>query len=355
SFYIDDGTAGTDIFMFGPPVFTWAMGDMLQITGEVDQYNGMTEIIPADTSGWVLIGSGNPTPDPIVLTLAQYKADSELYEGSLVGFISLSLVGGTWPASGSTNLEFSDGIDTVVFRIDSDTNIPGNPEPTWPRDVLGIGSQYDPSTPPDGGYQIFPRFFETDFLPPGTIPVELISFVASVNKNNVTLSWTTATETNNQGFEIQRNSGHNFQAVGFVNGHGTTTEVQEYSFTDVVTPGSYSYRLKQVDYNGTFSYSDQVEIVVPDVFTLEQNYPNPFNPSTKINFNLAVDSKVNLKVFDVLGQEVVTLISSNMVAGSHNVDFNASGLNSGVYFYRMDAAGIDGNNFTNVKKMILTK
>jgi len=145
SFYIDDGTAGTNIITFGSPVLTWAMGDMLQITGEVDQYNGMTEIIPA-----------------------QYYADPEAYEGSLVGFVSLTLVGGTWPTSSSTNLDFSDGIDTLTFRIDSDTDIPGQPEPTWPRDILGIGSQFDSSTPPDGGYQIFPRFYATDFLPPNS-------------------------------------------------------------------------------------------------------------------------------------------------------------------------------------------
>jgi hypothetical protein len=191
------------------------------------------------------------------------------------------------------------------------------------------------------------------------IPVELTSFTASVNENNVTLNWVTATELNNLGFEIQRNSGNDYQTVGFVNGHGTTNEAQEYSFTDVVTPGSYSYRLKQVDFNGTFEYSDvlevNVDVTVPDVFALEQNYPNPFNPSTKINFSLAVDSKVSLKVFDVLGQEVVTLISSDLVAGSHNVDFSAASLNSGVYFYRIEATGIDGTNFTNVKKMILTK
>ena len=255
SFYIDDGTAGTDIFTFGSPIFTWAMGDMLQITGEVTQYNGMTEIVPPDSSGWVFLSAGNPTPDPIVLTLAQYIADPEAYEGSLIGFISLSLVGGTWPVSGSTNLDLSDGIDTMVFRIDSDTDIPGQPEPTWPRDVLGIGSQYCSGGCVDDGYQILPRFYSTDFLPPGTIPVELTSFVASVNENSVTLNWTTATETNNLGFEVQRNSGSDYQAIGFVTGNGTTTETQEYSFTDIVTTGSYSYRLKQVDYDGTFSYS----------------------------------------------------------------------------------------------------
>ncbi len=104
SYYIYDGTAGTDIFMYSPPLYTWAMGDELKVTGVVTQYNGMSEIIPVDSTGWELISTGNPTPDPIVLTLGQFLANAEAYEGSLVGFISLSLVGGTWPASGSSQI-----------------------------------------------------------------------------------------------------------------------------------------------------------------------------------------------------------------------------------------------------------
>jgi len=121
--------------------------------------------------------------------------------------------------------------------------------------------------------------------------------------------------------------------------------------------GNYSYRLKQYDFDGTSEFSDivEVEVLPPKVFSLEQNYPNPFNPGTKIKFSLAADSKVTLTVFDVLGQEVANLISGNLAAGSHEIDFNASNINSGVYFYRIDATGVDGNNFTSVKKMILTK
>ena len=192
----------------------------------------------------------------------------------------------------------------------------------------------------------------------GIVPVELTSFTASVNDKNVTLNWTTATETNNQGFEIERNSGNGFENIGYVAGFGTSAEPHSYSFTDAsVNEGTHSYRLKQLDFDGTFEYFDaiEVDITIPDVFALEQNYPNPFNPSTKIDFSLAVDSKVSLKVFDILGQEVANLVNTNLVAGSHNVDFNASLLNSGVYFYRIEATGIDGTNFTNVKKMILTK
>ncbi len=191
-----------------------------------------------------------------------------------------------------------------------------------------------------------------------SVPVELTSFTASANFGVVDLQWITATETNNQGFEVQRSNGSDFETIAFVDGFGTTTETQVYTYSDrSVEVGTYSYRLKQVDFDGTFDYSDVVEVNVPapSVFALEQNYPNPFNPSTKINFQLKVDSKVSLKVFDILGQEVATLINTNLVAGAHNVNFDASKLNSGVYLYRIEATGIDGSNFIDVKKMILTK
>jgi len=191
-----------------------------------------------------------------------------------------------------------------------------------------------------------------------TVPVELTSFTANANFGVVELQWITATETNNQGFEVQRSAGGEFETIAFVEGHGTTTQTQVYSYSDKnVNVGSYSYRLKQVDFDGTFEYSGVVEVDVPAPaeFALDQNYPNPFNPSTKIAFRLAVDSKVSLKVFNVLGQEVASLVNSNLVAGSHNVNFDASSLNSGVYLYRVEATGIDGTNFVDVKKMILTK
>jgi hypothetical protein len=191
-----------------------------------------------------------------------------------------------------------------------------------------------------------------------SVPVELTSFTARADYGVVELSWITATETNNQGFEVQRSTGGEFETIAFVEGHGTTTETQAYSYTDrSVNIGLYSYRLKQVDFNGTFEYSDVIEVDVPAPaeFALDQNYPNPFNPSTKIAFRLAVDSKVSLKVFDILGQEVANLVNANLGVGAHSVDFNASSLNSGVYLYRIEATGIDGTNFVDVKKMILTK
>jgi len=191
------------------------------------------------------------------------------------------------------------------------------------------------------------------------IPVELTSFTASVVGADVELLWETATETNNSGFDIERKSENSeFSKIGFVPGFGTTTETKSYSFEDAgLQPGIYTYRLKQVDFNGTFEYSDEVNVQVtaPATFSLDQNYPNPFNPSTKISFSLADDANVNLKVYDVLGNEITTLVSKELPAGTHSYDFNAANINSGVYFYRIEAVGANGNNFIDMKKMMLIK
>ncbi len=211
------------------------------------------------------------------------------------------------------------------------------------------------ATPNDEMY--FDNYYFGQTMPP-IIPVELTSFSAKANNGNVVLNWATATETNNKGFEVQRSAGNEFVTIGFVNGNGTSTQTHEYSFVDnMVATGQYSYRLRQVDFDGTSAYSKVVEIsvVAPMVYSLEQNYPNPFNPTTQINFSLASDSKVTLKIFDILGQEVATLLNGNLLAGPHMINFNATSLTSGVYLYRIDATGADGSNFTAVKKMLLTK
>jgi hypothetical protein len=190
------------------------------------------------------------------------------------------------------------------------------------------------------------------------VPVELVSFNASISEGEVLLNWVTATETNNQGFEVQRKSDSEFQSVAFIEGNGTTTEAKQYSFVDNnLQPGHYTYRLKQMDFDGTFEYSNEVEVdfLVPSEYSLNQNYPNPFNPSTKISFSLPVESHVTLKVFNLLGEEVTNLINGSFTAGTHNLNFDASNMNSGLYFYQIEAQGIDGSNFSQVKKMMLTK
>ena len=186
------------------------------------------------------------------------------------------------------------------------------------------------------------------------VPVELTSFTAASNGVDVEVSWTTATETNNQGFDIQRMSeGSSFEKIGYVPGFGTTTELKSYSFVDTkLGSGKYSYRLKQIDFDGSFSYSQiiEVEIVAPSSFGLEQNYPNPFNPTTTIRFSIPVETDVRLNVYNALGQEVAEIINSRLKEGYHDVDFDAGSLTSGIYFYRLEA-----DKFVDVKKMIILK
>ena len=187
------------------------------------------------------------------------------------------------------------------------------------------------------------------------LPVELSSFVSTVSHRTVQLKWTTSSETNNSGFNIERKSGNSgWTNAGFVAGHGTVTYPVNYSFTDRnLNAGIYNYRLKQIDINGNFQYfnlNNEVSIGIPSRFEVYQNYPNPFNPSTKISFDLPVDSKVNVIVFDLSGKEIVTLINDVKTAGYYTLDFNASNLSSGIYFYRIIAG-----NFTATKKMTLIK
>ncbi len=184
------------------------------------------------------------------------------------------------------------------------------------------------------------------------IPVELTSFSASVSDNDVVLSWATATETNNSGFEIERKTGSDWESVGFVAGAGTSTQPKSYSFTDA-NPGvsKVSYRLKQIDLDGTFSYSNAIEVSFnPVTFNLEQNYPNPFNPATTIRFSIPDDANVKLDIYNASGELVQTLINTGMKKGFHSVNFNASGLASGIYLYKIEAG-----TFSSVKKMLLMK
>lgn len=174
--------------------------------------------------------------------------------------------------------------------------------------------------------------------------------------------WATSSETNNYGFDIERNYiEQGWVKAGFVNGSGTISEQMSYSFIDDnLAAGSYNYRLKQIDFDGTFKYynlAETVEIELPSVYSLEQNYPNPFNPSTKIKYHIPYDGRVTIKIFDILGNEVMTLLDEEKAAGSYELEFNASNLPSNVYFYRMQSTPVGGQagNFSDVKKMIMIK
>jgi len=188
------------------------------------------------------------------------------------------------------------------------------------------------------------------------LPVELSSFTAKVINERVHLKWITKTEVNNYGFEIERKQGGNkWRRIGFIEGYGTTSESKEYSFINNITEINtrlIKYRLKQMDFDGSYEYSEEVlvENPAPVDYTLQQNYPNPFNPVTTISYSLPVKSEVELVIYNALGEEVMELANEEKEAGRYSVEVNATRLPSGIYFYRLQAG-----SFVETKKMVLMK
>lgn len=211
----------------------------------------------------------------------------------------------------------------------------------------------------DGDTITYQDFLTVKYNQPHVNPVELSSFTFSLFKRDVELNWATISETNNKGFEIERSDlkdpvSSGWNKIGFVLGNGNTTSPISYSFLDRgLNTGKFKYRLKQIDFNGNFEYfnlSNEISIGVPDKFDLSQNYPNPFNPSTKINYAIPLNGKVNITLFDLSGREVATLVNEVQTAGYYSVTFSAANLSSGIYFYRLHSG-----NFNETKKMNLIK
>ena len=202
------------------------------------------------------------------------------------------------------------------------------------------------------------RFLFSDSPEGEPLPVELSTFTAVQIGSNVLLKWTTETEINNFGFEVERanelnGSAHQWSKIGFVEGNGNSNSPKNYLFTDNPTTGNkYYYRLKQIDSDGQTEYSNiiSIDLNIPNQYALYQNYPNPFNPNTSITYNLPIDGKVALKIYDVLGNEVRILINENQKAGAYTIPFYAGDLASGIYICKITA-----NNFISSIKMILMK
>jgi hypothetical protein len=192
----------------------------------------------------------------------------------------------------------------------------------------------------------------------GALPVTMLSFNATVaNRVDIVLSWQTGVELNNSGFDVERRidkDGSSWEKIGFVQGSGTTNEPKSYTFINKkLQTGSYRYRLKQIDYNGGYEYFDlesALVILPPNTFALGQNYPNPSNPKSKIDYEIPLKGKVHLSLYNLLGQEVLTLVNEIKDAGYYTAEFDGSNLASGVYFYRFISEG-----FTSTKKMLLVK
>lgn len=291
-----------------------------------------------------------------------------------------------WIQFGTTvfNKASNDGTtDMFLAKYDASGKI------LWAKSAVGIGTDFAKAVTADASGNVYVTgssnsapftfgsttlgnageqdVFIAKLLPEsGELPVELTSFSTARNGRDIQLRWNTASEINNYGFEVERRSSSltiplsgggqsgEWTKIGFVRGNGTTNAPKEYVYIDKNCPaGKYSYRLKQIDNGGAFKYSGETSAVIemPRVFALTQNYPNPFNPSTTISFTLAEDSRVSLKVFDIMGREVATLVNGNLKAGElHSAVFDASHLASGMYLYRLEA----GKN-SLVKKLLLMK
>lgn len=196
------------------------------------------------------------------------------------------------------------------------------------------------------------------------LPVELISFSAATKGNKIVLTWKTQTEVNNFGFEVQyslmKENGKwsEWNYIGFVEGNGNSNKPVTYNYVDeVLKSNKVKYRLKQIDTDGKFSYSKEIELKTqPENFELSQNYPNPFNPSTTIDYSIPVESFVSISVYNLLGQEVKQLVNENMDAGFYQANFDAGELSSGVYIYSITAKSVDGNkSFSQTRKMQFIK
>jgi hypothetical protein len=224
--------------------------------------------------------------------------------------------------------------------------------------ITGITTDYDGETRDAG----FP-YIGADENTTNPLPVQIVGLSADVARNSVELHWSTSTELDNQGFDIERSGvsqdglnpdkSSEWCKVGFLKGMGTSSTRKEYTFTDQgLSPGRYAYRLKQINRDGSFTYSTSLEVTtgLPQTFALAQNYPNPFNPTTTIEYDLPKEAPVRLTVYDNLGREVKTLVTAVQQPGYYKLVFDAHTLSSGVYYYRIQAG-----EFVKIRKLLLLK
>ena len=240
------------------------------------------------------------------------------------------------------------------YKVSPITNFSASMNLQWKRSLAGNTTRVFTYAPADpwGSDSIQITVINPANAP---LPVELTSFTASYKNSTVLLTWQTKTEVNNYGFNVERRvSEGNWDSIVFIEGNGNSNSPKEYSYSDkdLFAGGSkFQYRLKQVDTDGSFEYSDVVEVeVVPTQFELSQNYPNPFNPSTTIRFSLPKETQLKINIYNMLGEQVATIAEGMYESGYHKVTFNASNLPSGGYIYR-----IESSDFVQVKKMILLK
>ena len=384
AYAIQDANAGIYLFKYGAGGPTLAVGDRVVVTGQIQQYHGTTEIVPAAFADIVLLDSGNSLT-PVPLTVPQFNANAEKYENMLVTIsgIAKTASSGAWPASAGSNasMEFWDGWDSLKVYIDKDGGVDGTVEPAYPVTITGVVGQYTSSTSVyDDGYELLPNdsaSFEAGVaVPPNahfmlTAPADSARIVLNDSAQTVSFMWNTALDLNGDALIYQwvpvgksavttANKGaDNFidmTAYDLVKKYLGTADSLMMKWT-VFTKGAEATIVHSVDtmsvmlvknfvITGVNSYTDGL----PTTYSLSQNFPNPFNPTTSIRYGIPNDGTVSLKIYNTLGQEVATLVNQYQARGFYTVPFNASRLASGMYIYRLQSG-----SYTSVKKMMLLK
>ncbi len=388
SYYIQDETAGLNVYKSGV-LLSFDLGDYIMVVGKIDIFRGLTEIVPltADATSIKVIEKNYPLPAPKKLTVSEFLANFERYEGQLIRLDSLwkASTSVAWPgANADANMTFTSfaKTETLTVRIDRDTDIDGQPEPKYPVSIIGIATQFTSGTTVyTGGYQISPRYYANDFitinLPPSAstlISPADSAFLRILSTDTVKFVWSKAKDGNVPEdtliyiFKLAKDA--NFTStstvrvdtltdtVKYVKGaelfplfpSGDTTLVLYWrvEVTDKKSPS-----VKSTAFKLNLSKPTKVELAedgIPTDYYLSQNYPNPFNPVTTIKFGLPEDAQVELVIYNILGQKVATLVNEFKRAGHYVVQFDGSNYASGTYFYVLKA----GNRILK-NKMLLIK
>ncbi len=331
----------------GTLTYPLAVGLDLTATNCIDPQLGESDLPPPSPWGFEIAFDLHPYGCAPLLTYKDYRAPGNPPAFPFTGLVEHTLWWQVLPGL-PINITYNLPSGAIMSITDNITGTLLNLGPFTGQGVATIPGSYT---------SILNKvFLKMDY--DSIVPVELISYESSIlqNEKAVQLNWTTATETNNSGFEILRftQNDNEWNSIGFVPGFGTTTEPKSYSFTDEnVTTGNYKYRLKQIDFDGSFTYSNEIEVEVdftPKEFVLYQNYPNPFNPSTTIVFDLPEKSFVTLKLYSITGEEVRTIVNEEMGMGRYHFLIDGNNLSSGVYLLKMMS-----NNFLSSKKIIMMK
>ncbi len=387
SYTIQDGNSGILLFKSGTPNLTLNYGDRVLVTGTVAQYRGTTELSVADPANDITVLDTGRVVSPYKTTIESYLANPESVESRLIELDGVAKTASSepWPSSGSSaNMTIWDGYKTLVLRIDSDTDVDDNPEPTYPMDIIGVSSQYTSSSSVyDDGYQITPGYYKDITQDVAVLPSPYFFFPDEMHqqaqKGPLTVTDSAETDTVMWTSSIDLN-GDNIGYAFVVYKIGSSTPALTIQTTDTVAYIKGTDILKVLGGQDTVqvymtlfaqgaetNYTSSVDTIyativndivtgvqdkfIPKTFFVDQNYPNPFNPTTTIRFGLQQQGSVSLIIYDILGQRVAVLLSNQvMQPGTHEVQFNASRLASGTYIYRLKAG-----QHVVTKKMILLK